>query len=316
MCRKCWILAVYKMIRIVIIGNSAAAFGCYNSLIKNQQNLDLTVISQEHSPAYRGDLLIDYLTGNIQEKELFLCDENFYEKNKIKLLKDSKVTGLNTKKNLVILKDNNKIGYDFLVIASGEKVNIPEISGNSKDGVFSVYALEDVKKIKERLLITDTVCIVAEPDFSLRLAEVLAQKEKFVKVISSPKPPFFIQTEKCEWIDNLQVSEIIGEGAELKALKLSNGKAIGTSLVLFAGNYIPCTEFLKESGIKMLNGYICVDNTLRTNIENIFACGSACKNETHEAKEKSWEEAGGEGDLAASVLTNRIFSLTQPLKSV
>lgn len=298
------------MIRIVIIGNSAAAFGCYNSLIKNQQNLDLTVISQEGYPAYRGDLLIDYLTGNIQERELFLCAEDFYEKNKIKFLKDSKVTGLNSKKNLVILKDNNKIGYDFLVIASGQKVNIPEITGNSKDGVFSVYTLEDVKKIKECLLITDTVCIVAEPDFSQRLAEVLAEKEKFVKVISSPKPPSFIQTEKCEWIDNLQVSEIIGEGAELKALKLSNGKAIGTSLVLFTGNYAPCAEFLKDSEIKMLNGYICVDNTLCTNIENIFACGSVCINENEAKKEKSWQEAKNEGSLVSATLLNRIFSLT------
>lgn len=302
--------AVYKMIRIVIIGNSAAAFGCYNSLVKNQQNLDLTVISQEGYPAYRGDLLIDYLAGNIQEGELFLCEGDFYEKNKIKLLKDSKVTGVNTKKNSVILKDNNKIGYDFLVIASGQKVHIPEIAGNSKDGVFSVYTLDDVKKIKERLIVSDTVCIVAEPDFSQRLAEVFAQKEKFVKVISSPKPKSFIDPEKFEWIDNLQVSEIIGEGAELKALKLSNGKAIGTSLVLFAGNYLPCTEFLKESGVKMLNGYICVDNTLRTNIENIFACGSVCINENIANKEKSWEEAENEGGLVTSALVSRIFSLT------
>ncbi|MEK6727455.1 MAG: FAD-dependent oxidoreductase [Candidatus Omnitrophota bacterium] len=301
------------MIKIVIIGNSAAGFSCCNSLLKIKPDIELTVISQESFPAYKANLLIGYLAGNVNEEGLFLCKEDFYEMNKIRFLKDSKAVGINIRKKLVFLKDNNKINYDYLVIATGQKISIPDIPGNTKDGVFGVYSLEDINKIKDRLLITDTVCIVAEPVLSLRLAEVFAKKDKFVKVVSAPKPESFILTENIEWIDSFHVSEIIGEGAQLKALKLNNGKAIGTPLILFAGNYAPCTEFLKDTNIKVHEGYIVVDSAGRTSVENIFACGSVCIDKSLAVKEKSWEEAENDGISAA---TNLIFFLTQPLKSV
>ena len=289
------------MTRIVIIGNSAAGFSCCEALIKYSGDYEITVISEETALPYKRNLLIDYLSGNIQESELFFCTADFYEKNRVRFLKNSKAIRLDSRKQQVVLKDN-KISYDYLVISTGTKVNIPDIPGNSKDGVYAFYALEDIQKVRQQLILGDTVCVAGDADLCLRLSQAIVAKEKQAKIISSPKPESFIATEKAEWLENLEVSEIIGEGAELKALKLNNGKVIGTSLVMFVGNYLPNTDFLKESGIKTDEGYICVDETMRTNIENIFACGSVSKIENQPLKSKSWQDTVREGTLTGSTL--------------
>jgi NAD(P)H-nitrite reductase large subunit len=259
------------------------------------------VISEETALPYKRNLLIDYLSGNIQEGELFLCAADFYEKNRVRFLKNSKAIRVDARKQQVVLKDN-KISYDYLVISTGTRVNIPDIPGNSKDGVYAFYALEDIQKARQQLILGDTVCVVGDADLCLRLSQAIVSKEKRAKIISSLRPESFIATDKAEWLENLEVIEIIGEGAELKALKLNNGKVIGTSLVMFVGNYLPNTDFLKESGIKADEGYICVDEAMRTNIENIFACGSASKIENQPVKSKSWEDTVREGTLTGSTI--------------
>jgi acetyl-CoA synthase len=287
------------MSKIVIIGNSAAGFSCAEYLAKNSQGFEITLVSQEPSCAYNRNLLVGYLGGDVKECDLYLCPKDFYENNKINLLKSSKVIRIDTKKQAVVLKDNSKINYDFLVMASGTRVELPDIPGTSKEGVFSFYNLEDAKTVKDKLMIADTVCVIGQPAESGRLGEVIARKIKHVKVISPSRPSDFADSERIEWIDSHQVSEIIGEGVELKALKLSNGKAIGASMVLFTDSNKPSIEFLKDSGIATESGFIVVNDWLQTNVENIFACGSVCKVAGSLAQDKTWDEAKEEGKLAA-----------------
>lgn len=290
------------MAKIVIIGNSAAGFSCCSNLLNKSRDNEITIISRENYPAYKRNLLIDYLSDTIKEEELFLAGEDFYKQNNLSLLKNSKVSAVDTKKQRVVLKDNTKVNYDYLVIASGQKIDLPDIPGKTKEGIFVVYDLEDIKNIKQRLMISDTVCIIGEPRICLRLLEAMAKKNKEFKVVSKPRPESALPQDKIEWIDGCELVELIGEGAELRALKLSNGKAIGTSLVLFAGIYSPCGEFLKDSGIKTGQNYILVNDGMQTNFENVFACGAIARNEKFLDKEKSWEDAVNEGALAADSL--------------
>lgn len=279
------------MAKIVIIGNSAAGFSACQTLINNSKTNEITVISQEEYPAYRRNLLIDYLEDSQKEEDIFLCGEDFYEKNSINLQKNSEVARLDTKKQFIVLKDKAKINYDYLIIASGQRAGIADIPGKNKDGVFAVNGLSDIKKIKDKLVVSNTICIIGEEKHCNRLAEVITAKDKEVKVISKES--------------GLMPKELIGE-SQLQALKLSNGKVIGTSLVLFVGSYIASTGFLRETDIATLNGYIITDEFMRTNLENVFACGSVVKNESSIEKDKLWEDACNEGILASQNLIKLI----------
>lgn len=277
------------MAKIIIIGNSLAGFSCCEALLKQPQGHEITIVTLEKYPAYKRHNLVDFLKGSISEKEIFLCNADFYAKNNIQFLKESKVVKIDPKRRTVSIKDAEKLSYDYLVIASGQKMHVPEIPGKTKDGVFTLYNLEDAKEIKKRLMFTATACVVAEPVEACALADIYLGKDKEVKVISGGKPEAAPVNEKLEWVDSLTLSEIIGEGAELKAIKLSSGKAIGVDVVLFSGNYAPSTEFLKETDVATQDGFVVVNESLRTNWENIFSCGSVCRKE-NELKEKTDEE--------------------------
>jgi len=293
------------MKKIVIIGNSAAGFAAAKTLAQNKTDFEVTIISKNKYPCYRKDLLVDYFGGSLQEGELFLAADDFYRDNAINLIKEAEVVRIDTKRQNVVLKDKNKIAYDFLVIASGEKVKLPDIPGKTKEGIFAVDSLDSIKEINNKLLIVNTACVVGDNDITLRLAKILADKTKEVKIIG--KINFLEQLqEKIELIDNALVQEIIGESKEVQALKLDSGKAIGTDLILFVGNRAPESDFLKDTDFQLENGYIVVDDNLSLGRGNIFACGSVAKKTGVAAVQKSWDEAGNEGVLVEQNIINNL----------
>lgn len=300
------------MLKLVIIGNSYAGFSLTESLSKLPHNFEITVISEEDSLPYRREFLVDYLAEEIRREEIFFCGHQFYEKNKIRLKKNSKAVRLDTKKQLVVLKDNTRINYDYLVIACGKKIQLPDIPGTAKNGVFSFFSLGDAESIKERLVISDHICIVGDANLSLPLVEAILKKGKEVLVISKNRPVDSVLAQKCTWVENSELAEIIGEGSELKAIKLSNGKAFEAGMILFSGFLQPETDFLKDTKINIFSGYIIVDGIFKTNFENIFACGSVCRKQIQEEKEKNWEEVQDEGIL----LAHQLVSLTERGKLV
>lgn len=290
------------MAEIVIVGNSAAGFSCCQALLAERGNNGITVISEEGFPAYNRNLLIGYFSGGIKEEELFLCRQDYYQANDVRLLKESRVVSLEARKQRLILKDNSRINYDYLVIASGSRPRLPDIPGITKDGVEVFYSLEDVRSIKQRLIISDTVALFGESMLCAELSASESLKGKEVKIIARGRPGAFSASESREWLEGVEVAEVIGEGSELRAIKLSNGKAIGVSLVIYAGPQLAVSEFLRCSDVSTDNGFILVDEQMRTNLRNVFACGSVSKKDNYAPQSKTWDDSVKEGILAAESL--------------
>lgn len=285
------------MAKIIIIGNSAAGFSACQTLLKSDSGNEITVITKESFAPYRRDRLFDYLAANIKEKELFLCKEDFYQSNNVAFLKGAAVIKADTKKQRVILKDNSKLDYDYLIIASGVSVKLPDSPGAHKDGVFSLSSLEEIKRIIPRLMVTNTVGIVGAGIFVSRLCEIMLAKNIDLKVIGNNTGLLSIQNDNLELISDAEAAEFIGE-AELKAVKLTNGKIIGMPLVIFADNFKPDTDFLVESDLTLEEGFVVVDENMRAGIENVFACGAVATKVNQPRAEKTFQQEMEEGTLA------------------
>jgi len=284
------------MPKIVIIGNSAAGFSCAEHLKENSPAEEINVISQEEFPAYRKDLLVSYIAGQIPERELYLCSHDFYKNKGINFFPGAQAVRVDTKKQNLTLKDKTKISYDFLVIASGQKIEIPDIPGRTKTGVVPFDGLKQASQIKDSLIVANPVCIVGASAVALRLAEAIAAKNKEVKFISETAPLDFSPVANIELITGVSCAELIGETAELAALKLSSGKVIATQLAIFTDNFSASLDFLKDSPVKIQDGFIAIDENYRANLENVFSCGSVTK------KEISWQEAMSQGRSTAQII--------------
>lgn len=103
---------------------------------------------------------------------------------------------------------------------------------------------------------------------------------------------------------NSVVNTIIPENDKLKAIEISTDNQIANleveGMFIYIGQ-VPDTSYLDKSGVKLDNKYVLVDQTMRTNVKNIYACGDVIKKEIYQIT-----TAIGEGTIAATSATKDI----------
>ncbi len=295
------------MSRVVIIGASIAGHTVAVSLREKNKDCAITLISEENCPLYDKRRLFEILAGNSGGKDIFLAGENFYNDRDISFLKERKASLINTEKKTVSFKDRpakEALEYDFLVICSGRRFVLPEIPGIRKEGVFKFYSFEDARRFSGRLNLAAEVCLIGSNELALKIAGVIASRQKEVRLISPGTLSALSAPEGVEAV-NSQVTEIIGE-SEVLGIRLKEGKIIGTSAVCFIEDTKSNIEFLKGSGIEVKGDFVSVDGCMRTNLGNVFAAGAVCLSKDSAGRMKSWNEAINESLLLVDNLVKVI----------
>ena len=90
------------------------------------------------------------------------------------------------------------------------------------------------------------------------------------------------EKENIELILNNEVKDLKIEDDTLKGIILKDGKEIKVKGVFLYIGFIPNTDFLKNSEIKMEDGYILVDEHHETNIKGVYASGDVTKKEIYQ----------------------------------
>ncbi len=291
---------------IVIIGSSIAGHTVAETLRAVRNDCSITLMGKSPYPAYDKRRLLEYLTRGMKEKDLFLVQPDHYEKNGITFLKECCAVSVGTVRKQVTYKDKDdkrsSIEYDILVVCSGRRTEFPDISGINKEGVYKLDSLMDYKDLRSHL-ITDPVCVMGCGDSAVSVARALAARRKEVKLISAGPVPegtreFQGPSETVETLFT-EVVELIGESG-IQAVRLKEGKIIGTSLPVFMPEPKKANiDFFKNSEIKTENGLICVDESMRTNVEGVYASGSVCARAGAGDINKSWDDVIKESRLAA-----------------
>lgn len=266
------------MNHVVIIGASVSGHNIALGIRDKCSDCSITLISEECYPAYDHLKIADLIGGIISENDMFLCNEDLYQKLNINFIKNKKVGNINTHKSAVYFKDKGSINYDILVIASGRSPLIADVPGARKEGAYRMYSLDDAKDFLKRY-VSHPVCIIGSDSLALKVAEAISERYGVeVKVLSrvsfdpSDIPP------KTEIIHD-SLNEVIGEG-EVQAVKLKSGKVLGVCAVLFMDDYKSNIDFLKNTDICIKDDFIAVDGWMATNYGNIFACGSVVRKDS------------------------------------
>jgi NADPH-dependent 2,4-dienoyl-CoA reductase/sulfur reductase-like enzyme len=289
--------------KVVIIGASIAGHTVATALRQAHLDCTITLITQSPYPAYDKRRLLEYLSGSIKEKDLFLVSPEFYQQNAINFLKECKVVSVAPVRKQVSYKNKTdrreSLEYDFLVVCTGTKTVLPEVEGINKEGVYTLDSLVDFKTFRSHL-ITDPVCIMGSGGSALAVAQALAGRNKEVKLIANA---LTVQATPVETLAT-DVVELIGEGG-IQAIRLREGKIIGTSLPVFMPEPKQANiDFLKEAAVDIVEGFIAVDQTMRTSSGAIYACGSVCTGKDLHAADKSWDDVINESKILAQHLAS------------
>ncbi|MDD3439518.1 MAG: FAD-dependent oxidoreductase [Clostridiaceae bacterium] len=274
--------------RIVIAGGGIAGFNAAKSAREQDPDCSIVILEALNTNTYVRTRLPDYISGTASYKEIFPYDDSWYEKNRINLKKDTRITGIDAA-HKTIITDKGNYDFDSLVIALGSSGNIPPIPGAKLENCFPVRTVADADKIRS-LSCGGKICtIIGGGLLGLEMAWAIRQLGCDVNVIhnSGRLLPKQIDEEGAKLLYkaisnkginlymNAQVQEIGGEN-RAEYVRLDSGTVVKSDFVILSVGVNANTQPLKDSGINMGRS-VAVDKYMETNIEGIYAAGDVAE---------------------------------------
>jgi nitrite reductase (NADH) large subunit len=324
----------------VILGNSAAGLSASKAIREVDDSCPITLISGENCNSYSPVLLTYYLKGRISREDLFIVDPKFYELNRIETMLGYEVTGLNPSQQVVHLKNGEDVEYDNLLIATGASPVSLEHSANTIDHLFYLRTIEDAERILSWAKNANKVVVIGAGLIGLQVAEAIFREGIQLTIIEWTNHVLpqiadfncasFIQKEIERRGITLylekKVHSIVKVEDRVRIVADSN-EQLTADMVVIATGVRPNTKILEGSGIRINRGIV-VDETMRTNIRQIFAAGDVCEarnlvtgksqvipiwsNACRQGRIAGLNMAGVEGKFAGGIAENvtTIFGLT------
>ena len=274
---------------IVIIGAGQAGIMAAISLRKVKYDGKISLFTNEkYFPYQRPPLSKGYLSGKIQEKNLYFKTNTFYEKKDIQIIRNTKVTAINRETKTILANNKQEYSYDKLIISTGSTTRKLNFTCNEKN-IFYLRTLDDANKIRERLGQLESIVIIGAGYIGLETAAILTKKNIEVTIIEMEKRVmkrsvckttslFFQEKHRGEGVNlklNVSVTDI-NDHKDQKRVIASDGSVIDADAVLVGVGVKPNADLAINSGLLCENG-ILVNQYGKTSDDDIYAAGD-CTN--------------------------------------
>jgi 3-phenylpropionate/trans-cinnamate dioxygenase ferredoxin reductase subunit len=273
--------------RVVIVGAGQAGYQTAAFLRERGHEGPIALIGDEGLLAYeRPPLSKAYLKGEIDEAQLWLRPETFYERNAIERVTGSAVC-LDRAARTVRLGDGSVHAYDHLVLATGARARALPVPGAELRGVHTLRTLADAEALKRDLAQVAHVVVVGAGFVGLEFAAATRQLGRPVTVVealgrplarvaSAPTAEHFARLHEeggNELLFGQGVARFHDDGdGRVAAVELADGRRLPAGLVLAGVGATPCTELAEAAGLEVAGGIV-ADSRLLTSDPHISAIG-------------------------------------------
>ncbi len=285
------------MTKYVIVGDGGAGTTAAYYIRQADPTGQIEIYSDDPNAAYYRAALTNYLIGELREVQLFATPPDFYETHDIQR-SSGRVNSLDEKNSRFTLNDGRQVAYDKLLIAAGASPNPPNFRGAELPGVMTMRTLQDARRVMDLVSskqLRQAVIVGGGPlgiewvqgllHHHVRVIYLLRGDMFFEKALDRTASDLVISRLRAAGVDvrtNEEIGEALpGRDGRVRAIRLRNSNnEIECQLVGAAIGIRPNVEFLNGSGVDLavdekrgITQGIKVDETLRTNIPNIFAAG-------------------------------------------
>ncbi len=275
------------MQKIVILGATGGVVKAIEEIRSTDRSSEIIFLAFDGQYPYQRDLFPQFISKEATLNQVLCKPKDFYERQKVKVLLDKKITKINFKKHKISTEDNEAIEYDLLLITDPPDYRFPAIKGIQRKGVVGIKKLKDILEIIDLLGLAETIIIESNQLECLSFVSALLKRNKEIIVISTNKDLFSPEEEKfraqgieeknLRFIYDATIAEILGE-TDVKAVRLESGKVMATQLVIFPDAQEDFKLFA-DSPLK-INKRIRVNAQFKTNIDNVLASHEACEFES------------------------------------
>lgn len=271
--------------RVVILGGGIAAVSAAEAVHQADPEARIVLVSaEERLPYYRLNLT-PFLAGQVEEADLTLHPESWYEENGIELLREVAAEAIDTDKREVRLSKGEPLSYDALVLAVGAHPFVPPVSGAEGEAVNVYRTVADAKRVLDAASAGKSLVIVGGGLLGLEAAGGVIKRGGSATVI-----------EVNDWLMPRQLNEdaarmleeaVRGAGVELKlgaklaaieghTVKLESGEELTADMVVFSAGIRPNVSLAEDAGIRVERGVV-VDDQLQTSAQGVFAAGDVAE---------------------------------------
>lgn len=284
------------MKRVLIVGGVAGGASAAARLRRLDENLEIIIFEKGEYVSF-ANCGLPYHIGNVienRESLLVQTPEKLKARFNLDVRVKSEITEIDTERKSVKVKNEGgeeySENYDYLVLAPGAKPLLPPIKGIDNKKIFTLRNMKDMDRIKAYLKeknIRKSV-VVGGGFIGVETAENLRHlgiDTTLIEAALNILAPFDSEMSNIleyemgvngvRLLTNEKVVEFKEKEDGLDII-LDSGKVVDSEMVILAIGVAPDTKFLNNSGIELgERGHILVDETLKTNIENVYALGDA-----------------------------------------
>ncbi|HEX3506554.1 MAG TPA: FAD-dependent oxidoreductase [Xanthobacteraceae bacterium] len=275
---------------VVVIGAGQAAAQLAISLRSGGFAGPIIVIGDEpFLPYQRPPLSKKFLAEGPPAESLYLRPAPFWAERGIDFQLGVAAAEVDLRGRSVSLADGREIAFHNLVFATGTCARRLPLPGLDRDGVFTLRAIGDVKRLRPALDTARRIVILGGGYIGLETASVmrgeqrdvivLEAEDRVLKRVTAPAiASFFDGIHRERGVDirtGARVAAIGGEGRAL-VLRLTDGADVEADAVLLAAGAKANDELAAAAGLACREG-ILTDAVGRTSVERVFAIGDCAR---------------------------------------
>lgn len=278
----------------MIIGATAAGCATAARLRRLSEGTQIALIEKNSYISYANCGLPYYVGGVIKEEDdLYVVGKDYFKDNyRVQILTSTTAVAINREEKYVATKNHllqsQKVYYDKLVIATGATPVIPKFA-RGISSVFGVRRVEDAVQIRDYIQkhAVKSAVVVGGGFIGIEMAENLRHAGLDVTLVEKlPQVMTNLDFEMAQYLHrelnakgiHLRLGIGISALAELDdgslKIALEDDSIIECGVCIMAMGVGAQSALAQECGLNVTaRGFIEVDDTLRTNDENIYAAG-------------------------------------------
>jgi NAD(P)H-nitrite reductase large subunit len=305
------------MTHYVIIGDGIAGATAAETLREEDEEAEITVITDEPEPLYNRINIKEFAKGKMAEDFIQIHEASWYDERDIELMLDTHVWKVESDENKVVLHNGDELGYDKLLVAAGGTPRDLPVPHSDADGIHNFWTFIDSRRIRRDAEDAESGIVVGAGLLGIDFAFALAKNDVDGKYLMRGDRwwRYAMDEEGAEIIhEELReagVEPVFGEGVDRFEVDRMGHV---TDVVGSTGTRYDCdmagvcigldlnTGILDDTPAKTDEGII-TDEHMRTDDPDIFAAGDITEFYDVLVGEQningSWDSAQEQGEVAA-----------------
>jgi 3-phenylpropionate/trans-cinnamate dioxygenase ferredoxin reductase subunit len=304
--------------RFVIVGAGLAGAMAAQTLREEGFDGRLILIGDEAERPYeRPPLSKDYLRGETAEKPYVHAAE-LYDEHRIELWTSTRVVGLETGLQELLLEGDRRLGYDRLLLTTGARPRRLDVEGSELDGIHYLRTVADSETIGERIERQERLVVIGSGWIGAEIAASAREQGCEVTMLEMASLPLervlgpevgqiYLDIHRehgVEYLSETTVERFEGDGSVERVLT-RDGAVIETDFVVVGIGVAPRCGLAETAGIRVDNG-ILVDERLQTSVPAVFAAGDVANAQNpfydRRIRVEHWANARKQGEVAARAM--------------